>query len=155
MASYMKLHEYADIKLVHPPVSADAALTSTNAAVDLPVVGGWANALFVLNVGTIANSATLDAAVQYSSAGSASDVAELSAATDAVFAQMDSDGENEVYLLDLDLLEAGISDADGVLWLAITTTAAGNSDVFFSVNAILYGGNMRLPSTAQNTVLEK
>lgn len=113
--------------------------------------------LFVLAVGelpTSTNKGTVTVTLKYASdggyngsdAGQDSDVWHC---TDAAFAEVDSDGENEVYLLDLDLGAKALMDEQGKLYADAQTEGDAND---FTLIAIPYGMTYN-PSTNENTVV--
>lgn len=157
MAQYVKLHEY--VGQIISVIAADASTSDGIAASDNDNgvgIQGYNNVLFILSVGDIVTGATATVQIQYSSTGSASDAATSNtgmSCTDAVFTAVDSDGDNETYLLDFDVVAHGLSDAAGKLY---ATLAAGDdtSKVELALIAIPYNGTVSLPVSQENTVVE-
>ena len=156
MAQYVRLHEYVGqiINVVSPDAStSDGIAASDN---DNGVgIQGFNNVLFILSVGDMVASATLTPQIQYSSTGSASDAVTSNAGmscTDAVWTAVDSDGENEVYLLDFNVPAHSLSDAAGKLYVSFPA-GDDTSKVEAAVIAIPYNGTVSLPVSQENTVV--
>lgn len=149
----MRLHDY--IGEVIQVVEADAYDSDNIAASDNDAgvpIQGFEAVLFILSAGDVGAGASAIVQLQYSSTGNASDAVTSNAGmscTDAVFATVDTDSPNEVFLLDFRIDQKGISDADGKLYAAVTMV----KDVDLALVAIPYGGTRRWPSTNENTVV--
>jgi len=156
MATHVELHDY--VGQVITLIAADASTSDGLAASDndngVPILG-YSNVLFILGVGDLVTGATLTPQIQYASTGTASDAVTSNATmscTDAVFAAVDSDGDNEVYLLDFNILAHGLSDAAGKLYVSFPAgddTSKGEATVI----AIPYGGTHHSPVSQENTVV--
>lgn len=113
--------------------------------------------LFVLSVGelpTATDKGTVDVTLQYSSDGLSTNVSTSSdvwPATDAVFAQVDSDGENEIYLLDLDLDAKGADLKEEASKIYADFQVVG-AQCDFGLIAIPYGVRHN-PVSQENTVV--
>jgi hypothetical protein len=134
------------------PIDPDAYASDVafTAAVGVPIKNAL-GVLFILSAGDLTGG-TLDASLYYSSTGTSSDAVGTDAAwesSDAAWAQVTSDGENEVYLLDIITGNKDLSDAAGTL--VINVEAVGAND--FSVVGFPYGMSYS-PSTNANTVVQ-
>lgn len=152
MAKNKRLHQYVGeiVQVIEP----DAYSSGTVAASDNDAgvsIAGMDGVLFIIAMGDAATLTSLVLQVQYSSTGSSSDAVTSNTGmtcSDAVVT-IDSDGVNEVYLIDFNIGTKGLSDAAGKLYME----AVASSTVDVGVVAIPYGGN-RMPSTNENTIVE-
>lgn len=152
--SKMRMTQYiGEVTMVIEPdayTSAAIAASDNDSGVS---IAGMDGVLFILTVGDAAALTSLDVVINYSSTGNASDAGVSSdnwASTNALFATVDSDGVNEVYLLDLNIRSKGMSDVAGALFASV---AAPSDAVDFGLVAIPYGGTRTVPSTNENTIV--
>jgi len=147
---YRRLPEYVMAKQLISPYLAGASSANVEASANAtnPVIDGYDGAMFVLNLGLMPEDDTLDVAIEWASSGSATDLAEITAATDAFFAQMDTDSSSNVFLLNLDFRMAGMDK--GVIGAGATVS---DTDIVYSVTAFLYGGTRRVPVTQDQTIV--
>ena len=146
-----RLSEYVLAKpLIHPfsKGETDSAVVEASANATNPIIDGYDGALFIVNYGGASCDETLDVAIEWASSGTATELAEITAATDAFFVQMDTDAG--IYLLELDFRKAGM-DA-GVIGVG-TTRSATATDCPYGVSVLLYNGTNLLPPTQDNTVV--
>lgn len=142
-----------DVGLVVPIIPPDAYDSDNKAATDLQTLNieGYDGATLILGWGTCGSGASAQVNVVFSSTGSASDAAEITLATDAVFTAIDSDTTAPgVEVMELDFTLAGLGGV-GVLGATITMT----KDVDLAMYAIPWIGCKSKPVSQTNTVLRK
>ena len=137
------LSDYMAVKQLFAPKNyGSGSLVATDCTTN-PTIDGYDHATFVLSLGAATSDDTIDVAIQWASGGAGSNCAEISGATDAFFAQCNTDVLNTVRILELDFREAGMET--GVLG---ATLAVADSDALLGLNVFLYGGN----NTSSNIV---
>ncbi len=136
------------VNLVAPStLDTDAGLTGSDNSTFR--IEGYRGALIIVSAGGLAGSQNVN--IQYASSGAASDLAEITTATDAVFTALDTDWTSpEVMWLDFGI--AGLSDAAGIIGVNVANVDS-DSGGRVSVIAIPWGGDQRLPISQTNTVL--
>jgi len=140
------------ITLFGPDAYGSDATAASDGDAGIPIVG-MRGILFVLAVGDLTATGTVTVALNYSSTGNASDAGtdtDLWHASDAVFAAVDSDGENETYLLWLDLQAKGMADAAGKIFATMSAPPKAGE---LSLIAIPQMQTSRVPCTNANTVV--
>ena len=136
------------VNLVAPStLDTDAGLTGSDNSTFR--IEGYRGALIIVSAGGLAGSQNVN--IQYASSGAASDLAEITTATDAVFTALDTDWTSpEVMWLDFGI--AGLSDAAGIIGVNVANVDS-DSGGRVSVIAIPWGGDQRLPISQTNSVL--
>ena len=151
MGNNIPLHEYIGKVITAVPVNAYATdfLFGSDGTNDIPI-DGMKGVLFIADHTPVAG-ATVDAVVYYASDGLSTNAgvdSDVWASTNARFAQFDSDVAAGCYLLNVDISSKGLTG--GSLFMRADVVGA---DVRFGCIAIPYGGNMNLPSTNAQTVV--
>lgn len=142
-----------DVGLVVPIIPPDAYDSDNKAATDLQTLNieGYDGATLILSYGTVGAGASAQVNVVFSSTGSASDCAEITGATDAVFTLVDSDTTTPgVEIMELNFTEAGLGGV-GVLGATLTMTLG----VDLGLIAIPWIGTKSKPVSQTNTVLRR
>ena len=152
MSKYYLHQQIGDpINMIEPQIFA-TDIASTDPIAGVPVSGAD-GIMFLLAVGDMTTDA-MTVAIAYSSTGSASDAGVSSAvwaATDCTFGSIDSDGEDELYIMDINLGHKGVSDdIDGKFFGVLDDTGGGGGAV--CLIGIPY--NLKYyPATNANTVV--
>ncbi len=114
-------------------------------------IEGYRGALIIVSATGLVDTQSVN--IVYASSGAASDLAEITTATDAVFSALDTDWTvPEVMWLDFGV--AGLSDAAGIIGVSMSDVDS-DSGGRVSVIAIPWGGDQRYPISQTNTVLVK
>lgn len=148
MGNNTHLHEYIGKVFQAVPPDAYATDFAVSSNYEVPI-DGHKGCLFILNMGAM-SAGTVDGAIYYASNGVASDAGvdtDVWSASNAVWAQITSDSSAGVYLLNVDLGAKNLSGGS----LYVKLDVVGQPDV--GVVAIPYGGNVSLPATNAQTVV--
>ena len=150
MASLIELSDQCVVYPVWLPAdtASDGSLAASDyTASNLPTINGFDKSMWVLTLGTMASDETLDCQIYWSSNGTVSDAAEITAATDAVFVQCTSAHGGSVFILELDhhanLMETGV----------LFPNVAIHGTIIWSLICILYKGTGARPTTQFQTVV--
>lgn len=146
------ISDYAVVKQIFAPNNyGSGGLVATDCSTN-PVFDSYDHATFILNAGPCTSDDTIDVAIQWASTGSASNCIEIATATDAFFAQIDTDNAdtNSVFVLELDFREAGMET--GVLG---ATGTFADSDAYISMTCLLYGGTNTSSNISQDATVIK
>jgi hypothetical protein len=147
------LIEFSDDCVVYPvwlpaDTASDGSLASSDyTATNLPTIDGFDKSMWILTLGTVASDETLDCQIYWASNAVATDAAEITNATDAVFVQCTSAHGGSVFILELDHVANGMET--GVLF----PNVAIHGTITWSIICILYKGNGARPTTQFQTVV--
>ena len=152
MSKYYLHQKIGDpINMIEPQIFG-TDLASTDPIAGVPVSGAD-GVLFLLAVGDMTTDA-MTVAIAYSSTGAASDAGVSSAvwaATDCTFGSIDSDGEDELYMMDIRTGDKGANDVAGKFFGVLDDTGGGGGAV--CLIGIPY--NLKhYPATNANTVVK-
>lgn len=147
------MHQLHDHVYLHQDIDPDAYGSSDGVATVGEGVSilGYGKACCIMSLGAHATGGTAVMAVQYSTNDSAASSDYATISTDYVesTATVDSDGEDEPYIIDVDLKAAGIER--GKIRLLITSAVAAVDHAGY---ILLYGGTRTKPVSQINTVIE-
>lgn len=124
-------------------------VTSTAITAGVPISGAD-GVMFLLATGDLGTD-SLTVNIEYSSTGTASDggcSTTVWAASDATFGAIDSDGENELYIMDINLGLKGMSDVPGKFFANLNNTGGSGACLIGIPYNLKY-----YPATNANTVV--